>query len=194
MSIRQKIRKNIRAKRAILTFAEQRHASLQLISTLKNHQQLKNAHHIGLYLANDGELDPMLLIEYFWSIGKQVYLPVLHPFAKGYLLFIKFTVKTLLVPNRFGIPEPRLCKEHIIPLNELDVVMTPLVAFDLAGNRLGMGGGFYDRTLSQLNGINNEGPYLMGIAHDLQQVSELPCEAWDIPLAEIVTPTRIILS
>ena len=182
---RHKLRNQIRAKRNALSIEQQLLSSKQLLSRLITHPKIKQADTLGIYLANNGELDPMLFIQWCWQNNKRVFLPVLHPFSKGHLLFLHFDERSLLLPNRFGIPEPRLTKNAIMPIEQLDIVMTPLVAFDQAGNRLGMGGGFYDRTLSQVGGVK---PYLMGLAHDEQQVDKVPTDDWDIPLSEIITP------
>ena len=66
----------------------------------------------------------------------------------------------------------------------------PLVAFDKQGNRLGMGGGFYDRTLARLHEQNWQKPQLIGLAHECQKVDALPIESWDVPLKTIITPDK----
>ena len=185
---RQQLRKLIRLRRRQLTAGTQQQSAQQLARQVLATNILDQQQHIALYLANDGELDAYELIQTLWLLGKQVYLPVLHPFCPGYLLFIQYQRDTLLYPNKFGIPEPLLQCQHIIPLSQLDVIFTPLVAFDAAGNRLGMGGGFYDRTLSQLP--PNSHCKVIGLAHDCQQVDAVPAEAWDIPLKQIITPSK----
>jgi 5-formyltetrahydrofolate cyclo-ligase len=92
--------------------------------------------------------------------------------------------------NRYGILEPKLNCSQICPLPELDYVLMPLVAFDKFGNRLGMGGGFYDRTLARLYEQHWQQPQLIGLAHACQQVDELPIESWDVPLKTIITPDK----
>jgi 5-formyltetrahydrofolate cyclo-ligase len=77
---------------------------------------------------------------------------------------------------------------HIVPKHEIDIIFTPLVAFDAEGNRLGMGGGFYDRTLE--NWQQTGRPFPVGLAHDCQQVEMIPTEIWDIPLPALITPSR----
>ena len=118
-----------------------------------------------------------------------VCLPVLHPFSKGHLLFLDYQPDTPMSRNQFGIAEPELNCQRIVLKSAIDIIFTPLVAFDSQGNRLGMGGGFYDRTL---NGWHHQrlGPYPIGLAHDCQQVAHVPIESWDVPLPEILTPTR----
>ncbi|VEB95500.1 5-formyltetrahydrofolate cyclo-ligase family protein [Cedecea lapagei] len=147
-----------------------------------------HAQTVALFLSFDGELNTTPLIEGLWQAGKEVYLPVLHPFSPGNLLFLRYTPTSRLVTNRLKILEPELDVRDVLPLNKLDVLITPLVAFDAKGQRLGMGGGFYDRTLQHWQ---QHGLYPVGLAHDCQQVDELPVEQWDIPLPAVVTPSRL---
>lgn len=92
--------------------------------------------------------------------------------------------------NKYGIPEPLCEVNNVIPIDQLDLVFVPLVGFDAKGNRLGMGGGYYDRTLQNVS--QTDSAKIVGLAHDCQEVAELPIESWDIPLQLIITPTRII--
>lgn len=146
------------------------------------------AHNVAVFLSFDGELDTRPLIDRLWRAGKRVYLPVLHPFSPGNLLFLHYHPESELQINRLNIHEPKLDVRDVLPLDRLDVLVTPLVAFDTHGQRLGMGGGFYDRTLQnwQQHGISP-----VGYAHDCQQVAQLPVEEWDVPLPTVVTPSRL---
>ncbi|SUH35064.1 ligase [Salmonella enterica subsp. enterica] len=100
------------------------------------------AHTVAVFLSFDGELDTQPLIEQLWQAGKRVYLPVLHPFSPGNLLFLHYHPQSALVTNRFKIREPRLDVRDVLPLAKLDVLVTPLVAFDEDGQRLGMAADF----------------------------------------------------
>lgn len=187
---RGELRKQLRNQRQALTALEQ---TLACEDALFNIQQLPAAHaaqNIALYLSADGELDTHPIIEYFWQQGKQVYLPVIHPFSKGQLLFLQYTSDTAMTENRFNIQEPKLDVTKVIPVAELDMVFTPLVAFDSEGHRLGMGGGYYDRTLESWFKTGS-GPQPVGLAHDCQFVQHLPVEHWDVPLPMVVTPGKI---
>ncbi|WP_081926668.1 MULTISPECIES: 5-formyltetrahydrofolate cyclo-ligase [unclassified Alteromonas] len=121
-------------------------------------------------------------------------LPVLHPVCKGHLLFLEYGPHTTLVKNKYNIDEPELACHNVVPTSTIDVILMPLVGFDSKGNRLGMGGGYYDRTLvfTQITRFTQKKPILIGIAHDEQEVETLPFEPWDIPVDIIVTPKRIL--
>ncbi|MGF1726955.1 5-formyltetrahydrofolate cyclo-ligase [Photobacterium nomapromontoriensis] len=185
---RQHIRQFIRQKRRALSHAHQCQAATDLLQHVKQSETISQAQHIALYLANDGELDTQPVIEWLWLQGKSVYLPVLHPFSKGNLLFLHYTPTTRMTLNRYQIKEPILDVRLVKPIIELDVIFTPLVAFDNTGQRLGMGGGYYDRTLTRWH-LQRLGPRPIGLAHDCQQVDTLPFESWDVPLPEIITPS-----
>lgn len=189
MTSRQQLRSHVRHLRRSLSAEQQHQASLDLVKQLLPRPEVQQAQHIALYLTNDGELDTMPLIQALWQQGKNLYLPLLHPVVSGYLVFQLYTPTTLLQHNQFGIGEPELNCSLLCPVSQLDLIFTPLVAFDLQGQRLGMGGGFYDRTLSQLDSAATK-PQLIGLAHDCQQVDAVPIEAWDVPLPFICTPSR----
>ncbi|MCJ8319596.1 MAG: 5-formyltetrahydrofolate cyclo-ligase [Colwellia sp.] len=194
MPLRKHLRKEIRKRRNNLTTLEQLTAAKQLKHRLAAHKKIKPANHIAVYLANDGELDPCDFITWCWQQGKKVYLPVIHPFSKGHLLFLNYTKNSIMVINRYGILEPKLDVRSIRTIDNIDVLCTPLVAFDETGSRLGMGGGFYDRTLEawykNFKTNHQIPPYPIGIAHNCQRVDIIPSEHWDIPLPEIITPTK----
>ena len=198
-SQRQAIRQQVRKLRQALSPQQQQQAAQQLAAQMLQLPQVIDATSIALYLSNDAELDTKPLIQALWQAGKHIYLPILHPFVPGYLIFQRYQQDTPMKLNQFKIPEPVLNCAQLLPVASLDVICTPLVAFDAKGNRLGMGGGFYDRTLSQIAPAqpaqqNNAKPKttLIGLAHQCQQVAEIPVEPWDIPLPLIVTPTQIL--
>lgn len=94
--------------------------------------------------------------------------------------------------NRFGILEPAAIGAPM-PAKQFDVVLVPLVAFDRAGNRLGMGAGFYDRAMAfRLNNPKTLRPLLVGLAHHFQEVNSLNAQAWDVPLDVILTDRELI--
>ncbi|PVX42838.1 5-formyltetrahydrofolate cyclo-ligase [Pasteurella langaaensis DSM 22999] len=182
-ALRTQLRTEIRKIRQNLTALEQAQAEQIVTQKALDLIRKRNAQHIALYLSFDGEISTKLLIEKLWAMGKKVYLPILHPFCKGHLLFLQYTKETVLIPNKFAISEPQLNVKNILPLEQLDIIFTPLVAFDKQGNRLGMGGGFYDRTLQDWQSKHF---IPVGLAHQCQQVDSLPTESWDMPLFDIL--------
>ena len=188
---RQKLRQFYRQQRMALSPAEQLEAGQALLVQCQQSSLLDSTNNIACYLANDGEIDLSPLIEYCWQHNKQVYLPVLHPFAKGHLLFIAYQLDSVMRKNKFGIAEPEVTCLKICPVNQLDVIFTPLVAFDALGHRLGMGGGFYDRTLAPLQRVKTQ-TQVVGVAHNCQRAaSSLKTEKWDIPMQKIITPDKV---
>ncbi|MGC6407250.1 5-formyltetrahydrofolate cyclo-ligase [Bisgaard Taxon 45] len=181
--LRQQIRHDIRKRRQKLTALEQQQAETAITDKALQLIEQKKAHNLALYLSFDGEVSTHKLIKCLWQQGKQVTLPVLHPFCPGHLLFLRYHPASIMDKNQFGILEPKLNLQDVVPLSELEIIFTPLVAVDKQGNRLGMGGGFYDRTLQ---GWQEKSFLPVGLAHACQLVEHLPTQAWDMPLAQIL--------
>lgn len=185
---RQVIRQQVRHLRRAMTEDQQAQAAEQLAELALNYAPITHARNIALFLSVDGELNTRPLIARLWHLKKAVYLPVLHPFSPGHLLFLRYTPDTPLHINKLRIPEPPLDIRQLITLDQLDLMMVPLVAFDQHGQRLGMGGGFYDRTLQNWR---QHGFFPVGLAHDCQQVDSLPVAEWDVPLPAVMTPSKL---
>jgi 5-formyltetrahydrofolate cyclo-ligase len=184
--LRQQLRRDMRRRRQALSPAEQRAASHGFAGKLSSSLTFRRARHIGLYLAADGELDPLPALLRADNAKRTLYLPVLPKHADAVLHFVRWTPGEPLVANRYGIGEPAIQGRHLTPLWRLDLLLLPLVAFDVEGNRLGMGGGFYDRALSALQ-RQPKRPHLTGVAHHFQKTGILPLAPWDQPLDEIIT-------
>ncbi|WP_281556630.1 5-formyltetrahydrofolate cyclo-ligase [Thalassomonas sp. RHCl1] len=192
---RQQLRQLVRKRRQALTPEQQQQAAERLLEQLRQHPVINSADKLAIYLANDSEINTLPFIHWCWQQGKAVYLPVLHPFSKGQLLFLHYDQDTAMTVNHLGITEPKLDLQKICPVEQLDVLLTPLVAFDLSGDRLGMGGGFYDRTLEKWHRRHRSGEstklHPIGLAHDCQRVEKIPSEYWDVPIPEIITPGKV---
>jgi 5-formyltetrahydrofolate cyclo-ligase len=188
---RAALRKQLRNERNALSFQQQQDAADSLAVNLLGHPELRRARHVAVYLPNDSEIDPSVYVSLARHRGLHFYLPVLHPIYTGRLVFSPFTDDTPLSPNRFGIPEPAFHNGLKRPAWALDAVLFPLVGFDEVGGRLGMGGGFYDRTFAFTLKRPRLAPKLIGLAYECQKVPELPTESWDVPLHSVVTEERI---
>lgn len=122
---RQEIRKMIRQRRRALTPEQQQEMGQQAATRMMTYPPVVMAHTVAVFLSFDGELDTQPLIEQLWRAGKRVYLPVLHPFSAGNLLFLNYHPQSELVMNRLKIHEPKLDVRDVLPLSRLDVLITP---------------------------------------------------------------------
>ncbi|MBA2648800.1 MAG: 5-formyltetrahydrofolate cyclo-ligase [Legionella sp.] len=178
------MRNRIKNKRAKLSLAQQNLESLKVCTKISQMQCYKEANNIAYYQATFGEIHLESLWESAHAQGKICYFPAIK--ADKTLLFLPATPTTPFKPNRFGIMEPDLSPDCAIELKYLHLMMVPLVAFDAHCNRLGMGGGSYDRTLYQ-----QKTGFLLGVAYPFQQVEKISPHSWDIPMDAVVTSEAI---
>ncbi len=188
------LRRALRAQRQSLPAEARKLAARALAVNLAGLRLFLASRRVACYLPNDGEIDTGRVIEHIRRLRKILYLPVLSPLAHDRLWFAEAKPKTKLVPNRFGIPEPAVPARQLVRAQELDLILMPLVGFDDQGNRLGMGGGFYDRSLEFLRHRSRwRKPQVLGIAYDFQRVNGLAPDPWDIPLQGVVTDKAVYL-
>ncbi len=184
------LRRQLRQWRIGLGPVARQHASLAINFRLSRLPSFRRARHVAAYVGNKGEIDPMPLLHLAHLMGKACYLPSLHPFLPGRLWFMRWTPGMPMVPNRFGIPEPLCDSARRRGAQWMDLILMPLLGFDRHCHRLGMGGGFYDRTLSfARTRRQSRRPVLIGLAHDAQRCEDLPVAPWDVSPHMIVTPT-----
>jgi len=179
------LRQSIRTQRRSISPSDREKSARQLLSQVQKLANFKNSQKIAIYLPNDGEIDTKYIKNFLKNNGFSIYLPILVgkrlKFAKVGKKFIK---------NRYGIDEP--VSTQILNANQLNIIFMPLVGFDQFKNRLGMGGGFYDRTLSFKSRQKNfKNPKLYGLSFNCQEVAKLNAKPWDVRLDAIVTPTTI---
>ena len=188
---RPHLRRLLRKARRRLSVSEQRDAAKALYKQLAQHPAFRRARHISLYLPVDGEIDPRLLLRAAQRRGKATYLPVLSAWPRTKMVFQRVKPGEKMKPNRFRIAEPVANGKRQRKVWALDLVLLPLVGFDEQGGRLGMGGGFYDRSLAYLQRRKKwHKPTLLGLAHECQKVDRLPLASWDVVLQGTVTGTR----
>ena len=185
----QQLRQQVRTRRRALPAAERQQAALTVAHRLDSWPVLTRALQIAAYWACDGELDPKPILQWAWAMDKQVLLPVLTGESAHPLQFAPYRPSAPLRRNRFGIPEPEVASTEWVQPVDLDLVLVPLVAFDMTGTRLGMGGGFYDRGFAFLHSAHdpNQRPYLLGLGYEFQNCIGLIRQPWDIPLDAAVT-------
>ncbi|MBK5965608.1 5-formyltetrahydrofolate cyclo-ligase [Thiocystis minor] len=189
-------RRELRAARRQLTPRQHRQHAARVTRRLSHHRLYLRARRIALYWPTDGELDPRPLLTHAHACGKTCYLPILKPrntrWGRGKLWFARFRPGDRMRPNCFGIPEPIACGRQLKLPWHLDLLLMPLVGFDADCHRLGMGGGFYDRTLAYLRLHQSwQRPRLIGLAHNCQRIDRIEPRPWDIPLESVITECRI---
>jgi 5-formyltetrahydrofolate cyclo-ligase len=184
---RNELRKRIRAARRGVAEPTRAQWSSEICQRIAGRNSFQQATKIAGFLAFDGEADPLELMKLALAKQKKVFVPIIVTKAQP-LLFAPWDSGTHLQPNRFGIAEPEAAKSDWIPASELDFVITPLVAFDESCNRIGVGGGFYDRSFAfqNENKSSNRVP-MVGFAFELQKVRAIDAQPWDVALSEVAT-------
>ena len=188
---RPALRRQLRQARRNLSPLQQRQAARALYRQLAQHPLFRRARSLAVYLPNDGEIDPQLLLEEAWRRGKTAFIPVLPKWPATRMLFQQIKPGEALQINRFRIAQPRPNKSRQRECWTLDLILLPLVGFDDQGGRLGMGGGFFDRSLACLTRRKDwRKPVLVGLAHECQKVDRLALSPLDVPMSATVTGSR----
>lgn len=185
--LKQAVRYSNLSLRKALPVEYQLASSAQVCERILALQQYQYAQHIALYRDKDGEISLNSLWNRAFLDGKYCYFPVLNDDKT--LTFLPATPDTAFGENRYGIAEPQVSKEKAISPQDLDIILMPLVAFDEKGTRLGMGGGYYDRTLEKVTH-----PLLIGVAYEFQRQPYLEPGKWDVPMMATITPQAIYWS
>lgn len=184
------LRRQLRQQRRRISSFKQRQSQQQTCTRLRRHAIFKHSQHIGVYLHAFGEIHTQQLIMECFALGKQVYLPMICNMNQ-HLVWVKIS-KQQYINRRFAMHRlgmQQAMQNRARAVTQLDLLIMPLLACDLLGTRLGMGGGFYDKTLSRAA----KKPYRLGLAHDFQLLTTpLQREAWDQPLDALVTPQRFL--
>ena len=184
MLSKSELRQSLRKRRKALSRHDQKIAAIRLARQLKRLPTFRHARYIAAYWPNDGEISPLPFLAELLRQGKVLYLPRI--LNNGHLEFHRFHPDIRMNNNTYSIPEPvgGQCRHA----QNLDIVLMPLVGFDRRRNRLGMGGGYYDKTFAfHRKSLWKNRPRLIGLAHHFQQVDNLHHDNWDIPLNMIVT-------
>ncbi len=186
-SEKAQLRRVLKRARRQLSAAEQRAACIGVAKQARYFWPLRKAQRIGSYRAFGGEIETHALEQ---LCNGAMFLPRITHFYQARMAF--YPAKSSHLVNSLGISEP-VASSRAIPVNQLDLILIPLVAFDRSGNRLGMGAGFYDRALEfKRHGASPNKPLLVGVAHHFQESDHLPSDSWDIPLNAIITPQELI--
>ena len=189
LSDKSVLREQLRAARRAISASQRLAAAEALSARLLSLPFAPIEGYVAGYWALNGEI-----ALYRWQVQlpeRLVYcLPVLH--REKRLRFAPWRAGDALVTNRYGIPEPDVDPESALPAQAMSLVVMPLVGFDDAGHRLGMGGGWYDRSLQSRRAAAPP-PWLVGVGFDCQQVASLDAADWDVRPDAICTETQTLL-
>ena len=189
MNTKDSLRKEISLKRKNLSKKERLDSEKSLVQLWESVGGSYKTDKVALYWPANGEIITNALITYFFKYGSKCFLPVISKNEENKIInFALFEEQSRLIKNRFNIPEPS--KSKIIDLNQLDIIFLPCVCFDSRGNRIGMGGGFYDKTLSYLS--KKQKTKLIILAYDFQEVESCLPESHDIKADACLTPNQYL--
>lgn len=149
-------------------------------------KEYKIAKKVGLYIPINGEVDLSQLWHNSKNNQKSYYFPKI---ANQRMFFLPATAESTFIKNSWGILEPDVTISKAIATCNLDIIILPLVAFDESGNRIGMGGGYYDRELT-----GNKSTLLIGAAYEMQKQKIIQSDFWDVKIDMIVTEKAIYKS
>ena len=182
------LRQAKRALRAALDQASLDRAASRLGKRICGMPEFEHSQRIAVYFAVNGEISLDPVIDAALAQEKQVYLPNLD---QRTLRFSPYFRQQKMRINKFRLPEPDVGDDEMLAPGALDLVLAPLVVFDAMRNRIGMGGGFYDRSFEFRKKQDRLKPILIGVAHELQKVNRLKPESWDVRLDLIVTDQAV---
>jgi 5-formyltetrahydrofolate cyclo-ligase len=191
------LRKSMRGQRLALPLHTRRHSEQSVVRHIRREPQFIRSRKIGIYLDAFGEVPTRALINLSFRLCKSVYLPVVHlknkPLAWSRVTRHQWQNKRMS-RHRLGMKQPS--KQRGVTIRSFDYLFMPLVAFDLKGHRIGMGGGFYDRSLASCANISGyhkfkpSKPFRVALAYDFQRVEAIQSNTWDISIHAVVTPTE----
>lgn len=189
--MRAELRSSMRSKRAALTLQQRVAAAFALREVLADFAPLAAAKIVVGYVAVGGELPLSEVTSLCQERAQRYCLPVLTD-ASNLLRFAPSSPSTPMAPNRFAILEPVVEQSELLDGSDLELVLVPMVAFDRRGNRLGSGGGFYDRTFDFLRAARRPGkPLLIGIGYAFQELDHIEPEPWDVQVDWIATDSEL---
>jgi 5-formyltetrahydrofolate cyclo-ligase len=188
MQDHDELRQRNRKRRAALRPQQLERAAQALAARILALDDYGRAQRIGAYFAVNGEIGLDPVIDHALAAGKQIYLPNLD---QKTLRFSPYFREQKMRINRYRLPEPDVGEEEMLAPERLELVLAPLVVFDAQRNRIGMGGGYYDRSFAFRKDSAIDRPVLIGVAHELQKVERIEPESWDVPLDMVVTDQAI---
>jgi len=179
---KQQLRHKIGEERRRLRKDQVESASRSIVQHILTMEAFRAAQTVALYRAIRNEVELEALFPLCWESGKRTAVPLFND-ERGTYDLAEINADTVFISGKYGISEP--VNTDLIPVDQINLMLVPGVAFDPAGNRLGRGGGHYDRLLAHFNG------FTAGIAFDFQQVAHVPADTHDIAVHAVISESGI---
>lgn len=183
MTTKTQLREKISKKRNTLNLQWVESTSVQIEKNLQSLETFQTAETIALYMAIGGEVKLDALFSRCWELGKRTCIPIFNRTLQRYEM-AEITDETHFKIGAYGIKEP--LSPTLVSTDWIDLMVVPGVAFDLQGNRLGRGGGYYDRLMDGFSGKT------AALAFDFQIFTEIPVDPHDQPVNFIITQTKMV--
>jgi len=187
---KEEIRRNILKKRHSLSKEDIRNKSRQVFFNLAETVEYKNSQNIMFYVATRSEVQTEEMIKMSIKMGKNVFVPIILPECLSLAPSKIFDFDIELEKGKKGILEPKKEYYRLFPSENINLIVVPGVAFDLSGNRIGRGFGYYDNFLRKVRSSAK----IVALAFEMQIVKKIPNDKNDIPVHKIITEKRIINS
>ena len=183
MSCKDQLRTKIAKRRRAINTQWLKEASSKVVERFQSLEVFQSSEVIALYKAISGEISLESLFSTCWQQGKRTCIPVFNAKTRLYEM-AEIIESTPFHTGHYGIQEP--ITPSMLKISEIDLIAVPGVGFDAVGNRLGRGGGYYDRILEELCGVS------VGVAFDFQILPDIPCEIHDKPVHMVITESKFL--
>jgi len=182
------LRHDFIAKRLAISAPQRMQAADAIANQLVNIPEWASSNYVAGYWATRGEV-PLHIVQMRVQTPKVWCLPIIQ--HDKTLKFAPWRSGDDLVSNQYGIPEPDISSTSALDASDLSIILLPLLAYTRTGTRLGMGGGYYDRSLS-FRGTQSAPPLLIGVAYSGQEAEDLPAEDWDVKLDMLINEREVL--
>ena len=187
---KEEIRRKILKKRLSLSPEDIRDKSRQVFLNLTETVEYRNSQNIMFYVATRSEVQTEEMIKMSIKMGKNIFVPIILPECINLAPSKIFDFDIELEKGKKGILEPKKEYYRLFPTENIDLIIVPGVAFDLSGNRIGRGFGYYDNFLRKVRSSAK----IIALAFEMQIVKKIITDKNDIPVHKIITEKRIIIS
>ena len=185
---KRQLRLDFKTKRLAITAAQRMQTAEAVAQHLLQLPEWSSANYVAGYWATQGEV-PLHVVQMRLQTPRVWCLPIIQ--ADKTLKFAPWRSGDDLVSNQYGIPEPDVSPTSALDARDISIVLIPLFAYTLTGSRLGMGGGYYDRSFA-FRHTQSTPPLLIGVAYSCQEANDIPAHNWDVKLDILINEQEVL--